>query len=492
VASVSSSVRDDDTAPPRATRRMVWRGLLAGVVICFSTAGAVSASVLLLAADLLPDGPPLNVPVDPSEAGEAQTLMIIGSDRRRGDERPPRSDTIMLVRLDPAREATTITSIPRDLLVDVPGVGERVRINAAYEHGGAAGTLQAVRRLLSTGGRPFEVHHVITVDFAGFRRAIDYVGCVYTDIDRDYFNDRGGPGGYAVIDVDPGYQKLCGADALAYVRYRHGDNDLVRGARQQDFLRQARGQEGIERLISADAGNLRQGARIFNRYFESDRSLRDLGELFRFAKTVMFMADKPVRQIPFRVTQAPGDPNSLVASRAMVARTVAALLDPRSPAPARPQRESRKRSTTDARLESARTEGEDRAILAAPELGFPFYFPTRRTRSAAYEGQTARTYTIKDEDGARHDAYRLVLNHGFGEYYGVQGTTWRDPPILADAHETVVRGGRRLDVYRDGKRTRLVAWHTRRAVYWVSNTLTRSLTTGEMLGIAASLRRLGR
>jgi polyisoprenyl-teichoic acid--peptidoglycan teichoic acid transferase len=85
-----------------------------------------------------------------------------------------------------------------------------------------------------------------------------------------------------------------------------------------------------------------------------------------------------------------------------------------------------------------------------------------------------------------------VLNHGFGHYYGVQGTTWRDPPILADAHETVVRGGRRLEVYRDGKRTRLVAWHTGRAVYWVANTLTRSLTTEEMLGIAASLRRLGR
>ena len=63
-----------------------------------------------------------------------------------------------------------------------------------------------------------------------------------------------------------------------------------------------------------------------------------------------------------------------------------------------------------------------------------------------------------------------------GEYYGIQGTTWRHPPILDDPHQTIVRAGRKLMVYRDGKRIRLVAWRTRKAVYWVSNTLTQSLT----------------
>ena len=101
---------------------------------------------------------------------------------------------------------------------------------------------------------------MVTVDFSGFRRAIDYVGCVYADIDRDYFNDQGGPGGYAVIDIDPGYQKLCGADALAYVRYRHGDNDLVRAARQQDFLRQVRNAKGTKELMEGgiSIGNLQE------------------------------------------------------------------------------------------------------------------------------------------------------------------------------------------------------------------------------------------
>ena len=53
-----------------------------------------------------------------------------------------------------------------------------------------------------------------------------------------------------------------------------------------------------------------------------------------------------------------------------------------------------------------------------------------------------------------------------------------------------MRNGRKLLVYRDGKRIRLVAWRTRNAVYWVSNTLTQSLSAQQMLGIATSLKRL--
>ena len=69
--------------------------------------------------------------------------------------------------------------------------------------------------------------------------------------------------------------------------------------------------------------------------------------------------------------------------------------------------------------------------------------------------------------------------------------TWRYPPILDDPHEDVRVGKRKMMVYRDGKRIRLVAWRTPKAVYWVSNTLTRSLSNQQMLGIAGSLRKLG-
>jgi hypothetical protein len=124
----------------------------------------------------------------------------------------------------------------------------------------------------------------------------------------------------------------------------------------------------------------------------------------------------------------------------------------------------------------------------------PFYYPTLRTDGSAYVGKEPRVYKIKDEKGKKHPAYRIVVHTNsskyFGEYYGVQGTGWRDPPILDDPSETIRRNGRELELFYDGKRLRMVAWRTKRAAYWVSNTLTQSLSEREMIGIAASLERL--
>jgi len=509
---------EDAEAPPRVGRGLFWRGLLAGVLICLMTAGAVSAAVLLQVDEIIDilqqEGrAAIEIPeIDRADAGKAQTLMILGSDRRYGDKKEdgvtPRSDTIILVRLDPDKEVIAMMSIPRDLLVAIPGVGSHVKINEAYATAGERGAVRAVKKLLSIDGTPFPINHVITVDFAGFRRAIDYIGCVYTDIDRDYFNDQGGPGGYAVIDIDPGYQKLCGKDALAYVRYRHGDNDLVRAARQQDFLRQVRNAKGTKKLRGDGIafGNLKRLARVFARYFDRDKTLDSKKEVFKFAKTVLYTAEKPVREVRFRVTDAP-DRVNLIATKSMLKESVREFMNAKASATARAQTEptpaeiaaseerARRKGNKPshiAGLEEARAEGENQAIVGARKVDFPFYFPTLRTSTAAYQGQEPRTYTIRDEKGKRHDAYRLVLAKGvIGEYYGVQGMTWRYPPILDDPDATIVRDGRKLLMYRDGRRVRLVAWRTAKAVYWVSNTLTQSLSKQQMIGIAASLKRLG-
>jgi LCP family protein required for cell wall assembly len=506
-----------DEAPPGRSRGLIWRGLLAGVLICLSTAGAVGATGLLQVEEILDTlraqgRAAIEIPeIDRADAGKAQTLMILGSDIRYGDKKAglkPRSDTIILVRLDPDKEVIAMTSIPRDLLVDIPALGSQVKINSAYEFFGERGTVRAVKKLLSIDGRPFPIHHVVTVDFGGFRRAIDYIGCVYADIDRDYFNDNTGPGGYAAIDIDPGYQKLCGTDALDYVRYRHGDNDLVRAARQQDFLRQVRNAKGTKALMEDGIapGNLKKLAKVFGRYFDRDKTLDSSKEVFKFAKTVLFTAGNPVREVRFRVTDAP-DKVNLVASEEMLKETVSEFMNAK--ASAKPRKESEpteadvKASKQRAKsrnnkpssikgLEEARAEGENQAILASRKIDFPFYFPTLRTSNAAYQGQEPRTYKIRDERRKKHDAYRLVLAKGIaGEYYGVQGTTWRHPPLLDDPHETIVRNGRKLMVYRDGRRVRLVAWRTRKAVYWVANTLTQSLGSQQMIGIASSMKRLG-
>lgn len=75
-----------------------------------------------------------------------------------------------------------------------------------------------------------------------------------------------------------------------------------------------------------------------------------------------------------------------------------------------------------------------------------------------------------------------------GEYYGIQGTTWRSPPALEGPADTVRAGRRTFEVRYDGDRVGTVAWRTRKAVYWVVNSLGQSLSKGQMLAIARSTR----
>ena len=157
-----------------------------------------------------------------------------------------RSDTTILLRLDPNRNAIAVMSIPRDLKVEIPGYGTD-KFNAAYTFGGPKLTLRVVKEL--TG---LQINHVVNVDFLGFVRAVNAIGCVYTDVDRRYYHSNVGvPASeqYSEINIQPGYQLLCGKKALEYVRYRHTDTDLVRSARQQDFLSAARERVPISNLV---------------------------------------------------------------------------------------------------------------------------------------------------------------------------------------------------------------------------------------------------
>ena len=169
--------------------------------------------------------------------GHPAIALVIGYDHRAADgkDAPSRSDTLMLVRADPATDSISLLSFPRDMVVEVrcPGRAPYVdRINAAYANCGPQGSLETVKALT---GIP--VNYLITVNFRGFRQIVDRLGGAWIDVDRRYFNDRGGPSGYAKIDLRPGYQKLSGRRALDYVRYRHTDSDLYRVARQQQFVK---------------------------------------------------------------------------------------------------------------------------------------------------------------------------------------------------------------------------------------------------------------
>ena len=236
--------------------------------------------------------------ITPPPSGKPQTLLLVGSDRRYGDARgDAHSDTLMLVRLDPKQNATTVLSIPRDLRVTIPGHGID-KINAAYGEGGLDLTTRTVKQLLSTPGRRFRVNHAIAINFKGFRDAVDIVHCVYIDVDRRYYHSNlGVPIGqrYAEIDVQPGYQRLCGQQALDYVRFRHLDNDIVRAARQQDFLRQASAQLSTSSLLR----NLNPLVKAFAKATSSDSNLQTSRGILRLLRLAASSTGRPVRQVRF-------------------------------------------------------------------------------------------------------------------------------------------------------------------------------------------------
>jgi LCP family protein required for cell wall assembly len=276
---------------PRPRRR--WLGVALWVAWAVGAAViAVAVSAVLFLDETLqranPDTPlgrAAAAATDPVLPGQPVSILLIGSDRRpgrSGQGDAGRSDSLILVRMDSRRGFISMLSFPRDLYVRIPGAGEG-KINSAYSIGGPAKTIQTVKAL--TGQR---INYYLNVDFQGFVRLVDHVGGVYIDVDRRYFNDNSHPGPegtYAPIDLQPGYQRLDGTDALAYVRYRHTDSDFARIARQQQFLSELKRQTGrFGNLL--DITSL---GRLFSDTVQTN--LRSVGRLLSLAE-LAFTADK--------------------------------------------------------------------------------------------------------------------------------------------------------------------------------------------------------
>jgi LCP family protein required for cell wall assembly len=513
----------DPSRPPRPGRGILIRALLAAILTVSLSATAVAYAVLNEVNSLVDDftggkeGRTV-VPIpdlDVTDAGEPRTFLLLGTDERYADKQAgikPRSDTILLARVDPKSRRIALMSLPRDLKVKIPGAGTG-KINSAYEIGGPGKTVSTIKKLFRDAtGESFPINHVIAVSFGGFRRAVNYVGGIYVDIDRRYYNDNSTAAAgeaYATIDVQPGYQKLKGQDALDYVRYRHGDNDFFRASRQQDFLRQITHQDAVRQLL--DVSKRRELAKVFGRYFEVDESFTNASNLIALGQLGLYMAQEraPVNEVRFPATEAenPAVDSYLYVKDSALRRTFDEFMtgegssNPRRldettkpKATATPGRTKKKNKPSAVKgLEEARTEGENMAVLVASEnkLKFPFYFPARRKTGSRYADPEPRIYSIKDGTGKAHKAYRLVLNAGsWSEYYGIQGMTWKNPPILDDPDRVREVDGRKLELFYDGSHLRLVAWRTGKAVYWVTNTLTLSIPNSRLMAIASSLRRL--
>jgi LCP family protein required for cell wall assembly len=146
------------------------------------------------------------------------------------------SDTLMLLRADPRNNTLSLLSFPRDLWVNIYCHGATVdtqsRINSAWSlcgNDGPAATLDTMQRL--TGLR---INYFITLDFHAFKQLVNQLHGVFMNVDRRYYIPL--HTGVSAINLQPGYQKLDGGQALSYVRYRHTDSDVYRTGRQQLFI----------------------------------------------------------------------------------------------------------------------------------------------------------------------------------------------------------------------------------------------------------------
>lgn len=215
--------------------------LLSGPLI-YKTESAIAPIFVTPAAEVYadPEDPGATpIPLPNWDKKERINILLVGVDKREDDEYS-RTDTIILVTIDPLAKTVGLMSFPRDLRVNIYQYGEH-KINAAYifgevdkRPGGGVGLLR--RTIARNFGVP--IHYYAQVDFRGFERIVDEFGGVNVDVpyplkDDEYPTETYG---YTGIYFAAGLQHLDGKTALRYARTRHADNDFGRARRQQEVI----------------------------------------------------------------------------------------------------------------------------------------------------------------------------------------------------------------------------------------------------------------
>jgi len=456
-------------------------GAATAILVLNEVSGVVSALGQSKAPTIAP-----NV-LAPTNGGEPQTLLLVGNDERP----PPRSNPygavlphsneMLLVRIDPSKPTISMLSIPRELQVAIypPNRPTTVtRINAAYTLGGIQLMTETIKRVLGV-----SVNHVFVVTFPKFRRAVDEMGCVYMTVDRRYhhINEPGGEQ-YFEINLQPGYQRLCGQQALEFVANRHEDTSLTRDARDQRFLLETKAQYGPGLFE-----NREKFERIFGRAIETD--VHSSGQVLDLLDLLVQSQGRPVRQVPFQVNLLP---TYDTATPRQIHESVRSFLG--GTAPISEQRiahslhvSSRSRHGA-AGLALVPTPESDLAHAreAAFQLPFALEYPRVRNTFAGAVPDLLRVYGIRDQHGHVHPIYTVVIDRGvLGDFYDVQGTTWTEAPLLSDPSQTVRIGSRTYGLFYVGEKIKTIAWREGEAIYWIENTLTNGVPPRELLAMAA-------
>jgi polyisoprenyl-teichoic acid--peptidoglycan teichoic acid transferase len=175
----------------------------------------------------------------PWDGASRVTVLVLGLDYRDWEEGdgPARTDTMILLTVDPVAKTAGMLNIPRDLWVNIPGFGYE-RINTAYRQGAVynypgGGPGLAIATVEQFLGVP--IHFYAQIDFYAFEQFIDELGGIEIDVPEEIRVDPLGPGNTVILQ--PGKQTLDGPVSLAYARARYTEGgDFDRGQRQQQVI----------------------------------------------------------------------------------------------------------------------------------------------------------------------------------------------------------------------------------------------------------------
>lgn len=166
------------------------------------------------------------------EGKERVNILLMGGDARdAADNQIARSDSMIVVSIDPITKQAHLISVLRDTFTEIEGY-KKGRINTAVTLGGAPLAMKTIGDLLG-----LEIQFYAYTEFEGFKALVDSIGGVYFDVEKNMKWTDNADGNRYDINLEAGYQKLDGDKALQYVRFRHDAlSDYTRTERQRNFL----------------------------------------------------------------------------------------------------------------------------------------------------------------------------------------------------------------------------------------------------------------
>lgn len=236
-------------------RRLLFGGLVLGITLF--AIGSVLALILLIrqivpffhgAAPVSVNRPLAAAQTAPTSSLPSYTdthrltILLLGIDQRANQaalHRPSRSDTMIILTIDPQQKKAALISIPRDMVVPIPGHG-RQKINTAHfwgavDHPGGGPALAVQTVELNFG---IHIDYYARVDFLAFQRLINAIGGIVVDVHRPILDDAYPTPDYGIrrIYIPTGPQWMDGTRALEYARSRHSANDFARQSRQRQVI----------------------------------------------------------------------------------------------------------------------------------------------------------------------------------------------------------------------------------------------------------------